>query len=568
PLLPSALRARQRDLAAALPDPAAAERALVELERHLLAEVYAQQRQAARMAVRIARWLGTPEPEVRSVAAGLRQQVTEWGWADWAREVVWAGDDSADPQVADAYRRLCERAIQRRDRLDQRFAERLAPWAERAATQAPQDCLLIEDVLDRVAVPLARSKVPLVVVLPGMNAAVAAELGQELAQWQHWVEAGPEPGARLAAAAAVPSTGGTGLAALLSGTLGNEDTAQAGFAAFWKRHRKQAKLFTSAEIGGGAGHRLDGEVLTALAEDKVVGLVLDTIDDTLGRGRPGSGAGWRIGDIRFLGELLAQASSYGRPVLLATDHGHVLDRGTPGVEIDGEHGARWRTGAAGEGELELTGPRVGDGGGRVTVPWRTGIHYGRARAGYHGGANPAELAAPVLVLLPSRELLPSGWSALSPESVPPAWWRGTSSGRPEAAPEPRKPARDRGKATAQQGAALFEVHEPAAPAPSSLGERVVASKVYEAQKVFVRKAPAAKVVAAVLDRIVEAGGTLSVTAVVAAAGTAARNPDGFLATLQRLLNVEGYPVIEPIDAGRNVKVQVELLREQFEVDGT
>ena len=40
-----------------------------------------------------------------------------------------------------------------------------------------------------------------------------------------------------------------------------------------------------------------------------------------GREKPG----WRVADIRFLPELLAQARNYGRPVLLVADHGRYLD---------------------------------------------------------------------------------------------------------------------------------------------------------------------------------------------------------------------------------------------------
>lgn len=99
-----------------------------------------------------------------------------------------------------------------------------------------------------------------------------------------------------------------------------------------------------------------------------------------------------------------------------------------------------------------------------------------------------------------------------------------------------------------------------------LGSEVVASEVYAAQKEYVRKAPEAKVVAAVIDALVAAGGTMSpaaLAAAISATGRVRRNIEGFVATVQRLLNVEGYPVLGFVDAGHAVKLDVPLLREQF-----
>jgi hypothetical protein len=100
----------------------------------------------------------------------------------------------------------------------------------------------------------------------------------------------------------------------------------------------------------------------------------------------------------------------------------------------------------------------------------------------------------------------------------------------------------------------------------SLGSTVVGSEVYAAQKEYVRKAPEAKVVAAVIDALVSAGGTMSpaaLAAAISATGRVRRNIEGFVATVQRLLNVEGYPVLGFIDGGHAVKLDVPLLRGQF-----
>ncbi|WP_289479215.1 PglZ domain-containing protein, partial [Klebsiella pneumoniae] len=86
-------------------------------------------------------------------------------------------------------------------------------------------------------------------------------------------------------------------------------------------------LFHKASIGGPSGHRLAEELITALASEAVVGVVLNTIDEALDHGQQGERTQWRINDITFLRTLLAAAKNYGRPVLLVADHGHVLERG-------------------------------------------------------------------------------------------------------------------------------------------------------------------------------------------------------------------------------------------------
>jgi hypothetical protein len=92
---------------------------------------------------------------------------------------------------------------------------------------------------------------------------------------------------------------------------------------------------------------------------------------------------------------------------------------------------------------------------------------------------------------------------------------------------------------------------------------VVAAEVYALQESFVRKHPDRQTVAQVIDALVAAGGTLSLAAVAARAGRAGRNPEFFAATMERLLNVEGYDVVRIVDDGRTLRLNVALLRQQF-----
>ncbi len=570
--------------------PGQGEEALAELTGHALAGLFPDRVRVAEMSVRIARWLRQGPPAVASVATGVRDHVAEWGWVDRALSVLWGGDPGGDPTVAQSLRNLYEDGRAQRERLDEQFARHLAGWTPNATAQQPGGCLLVENVLDTVVRPLTTGGAPLVIVLDGMSSAVAAQLGEE-AEREGWQEIVPRPGesarrTRLAAVSMLPSITRTSRASLLSGTAtsGGQSAETSGFVAFWKKRRKDAVLFHKASIGGDAGHFLAQELTSALASDAVVGVVLNTIDDALDSGQQGQRTVWSLGDITYLRELLAAARSYARPVVLVADHGHVIDRGRGRVSpaADGGGSARWRPDTdAGEGEVVLRGPRVLEGDGTITVPWHEDIRYAARRAGYHGGASLAEITVPVLVLLPSRELTPRDWEPLPREQAAPSWWKAAAA-TPVEVPQPRpesaaQPGRKPPRSPRRQDEELFgtddvvmpEAARETTPAPVTLGGRVVASEVYEAQKEYVRKAPEGKVVAAVIDALAAAGGTMSpaaLAAAISATGRVRRNIEGFVATVQRLLNLEGYPVLGFVDAGHAVKLDVALLRDQFLAD--
>lgn len=551
PFLPSGMTARLHALAAALSvSTAEAEKALSVLKEHRLAGLHRDRVDVAEMAVRIRRWLDSdPDLDVPSVASGVRGQLASGGWVDRALALLWAGDPDSDAHAKLAYHSLYAEARARRAVLDERFAARLVSWAAHAESVAPGGCLLIEDVLKEVALPLASTTAPLILVLDGMSSANAVELGTELTRGG-WLEASALQGARRSAVAMIPSLTTLSRASLLCGTpaSGGQAVESAGFAAFWKRHRRSGLLFHKASIGGTAGQRLAQPLMDALAGDAVVGAVLNTIDDALDHGR--AQPVWRLQDIAHLTELLNAARAYRRPVLIVSDHGHVLDRTGPDnpPAPGGTGSARWRTGAAVDGEVVLSGPRVREGGGTVTVPWREEIRYTPRKDGYHGGASLAEMTVPVLTILPAAELLPVKWSVLPPENVVPNWWSVGGSVAPAFSYD-EQPAGE-----------LFTVR-------TGLGATIVKSALYAEQKRFVRKAPDNAQVAAVIDALTEASGTLSPAAVNAAAasagGRAPRNAELFVNTLERLLNVEGYPVLGLIDSGRTVRLDVALLREQF-----
>ncbi|MGA4865339.1 BREX-2 system phosphatase PglZ [Streptomyces lavendulocolor] len=596
-LLPSGYLGRLRALAACLGArgegaTALAESALRDLEAHQLAALFAESTETARTAVRLTRWLATEPARPATVAQAVQEHLASSGWADLAIGVLAEGDASRDPAVGEAYRRLIGAARERRTGLDAHFARLLASWAETACQHATGGALLIEDVLARAAAPLAQGGGrPLILILDGMSADIAVRVAGELSG-RAWTEIVPAvPGARplrQAAVSMLPSVTRVSRASLLSGRPceGGQGAERTGFTAFWRKRHRGAHLFHKGAYEGPLGHRLDSQVLDALASDDIVAVVVNTIDDALADGREGTSGRWGLSDIGKLPDLLNAARDYGRPVVLVSDHGHVVDRterGHPPADATGVRGARWRTGDPGDGEVALAGPRVLTDGRRITAAWRDDLRYTARQAGYHGGAALAEVTVPVITLVPLGGAVPSGWVLLPPESAEPMWWQKSGmTAAPDVEPAsgfgiPAAGAALTGSAPAavsRESASEVVLKDTVTPSAATgsrgaltLGRRTTRSAAYRAQREFVRAAPPDKAVEAALDALDAAGGKLSPGAVAAAAqaatGRSQRNPARFATMLERLLNIDGYPVLRLVESGRTVQLDRALLGQQF-----
>ncbi|MFJ7529361.1 BREX-2 system phosphatase PglZ [Streptomyces griseus] len=580
-LLPSGYLGRLRTLAACLGGhgagaPALAESALHRLTAHQLAALHGESTETARTAVRLMRWLATESAPPATVGQAVQDHLSSSGWADLAIGVLTEGDASRDASVGEAYRRLIGAARERRAALDARFAELLASWSETACQQANGGALLIEDVLAKAAAPFAQGGGrPLVLVLDGMSADIAVRIAGELDR-RAWTEIVPGAGKgvlphRQAAVSMLPSVTRVSRASLLCGrpSEGGQAAERTGFTAFWRKRHRGAHLFHKGGYEGPPGHRLAPEVVQALASDDVVGVVVNTIDDALADGREGTTGSWGLADIGKLPDLLNAARDYGRPVVLVSDHGHLIDRTERGhqpADVPGVRGARWRTGEPGDGEVLLAGPRVLTDGRRIVAAWRDDLRYTSRQAGYHGGASLAEVTVPVLTLVPAGGSVPSGWTLLPPESTEPPWWNTTESDWAKAQAVPgtaAEPAEQAPTAPPRQPPAVST----AATGALTLGDRTVRSAPYRTQREFVRLAPGDKAVAAALDALLAAGGKLSPGAVAAAAqaatGKSQRNPERFATMLERLLNIDGYPVLQLVESGRTVQLDRALLQQQF-----
>jgi hypothetical protein len=538
---------------------------------------------SVRMATRLLRWLARPAPDDGDFAAHVNIFRDDHAFADWAREVISSGDD--EPAVSAAYRALEQAVRERRQAFNRSFAALLAEVTARSSV--PDGVVPVERFLDTVLAPLAeKGNRVLLIVLDGMSWAVSHELLPCLrrAHWQEmtWLEEGlPLP----CLLAAIPSVTEISRTSLLTGQLrrGVDNDEKRHFAehpalsaACARRH--PPVLLHKAELTEGSRGGLSQQASQVIlhAEKRIVGVVINAIDDRLA-GAQQVRDRWTVEHIKPLGALLQAARDAGRVVVLTSDHGHVWHR-EDSVLRRTEGGERWRpaSGAVQTDEILLEGPRVctPQDQPRVVVPWEEAVRYATARNGYHGGASSQEMLAPLVLLAPAPGQARKG---LSPcQLASPVWWEEpTPEMRPAHVPEilqwvplPIPPAdgqRD-----------LFD-HVPEIPGTQDESQatvdvelwaaRLLTSAVWKAQKQLVQKhLPDDATVLRVLGALDRCGGTLTFAALAQQADVLPLRLDGLLAKLQRLLNVDGYEVLQVDRTQNRVGLDVSLLRRQFELE--
>jgi hypothetical protein len=564
-------------LARPTPDAVTAAATAVEaLAGHHLADLHGHRVERARMALRLVRWLGTPAEVASSVGDGISRQVDDWSWADLALSHVWTGED-VHGGLKRVYRQIHDRVRDRRRELDRAFAGRLAAWTN--AGSAAGDLLTVETLLPRVVAPLVRdgSRGVLLIVIDGMSTAVAAELAEELAR-QSWVEYDPLAGKgdaarRRGVVAALPTLTAVSRTSLFSAALRRDDQRDER-AAFESHHLWQgrpARLFHKGTVQGTAGEVLGEELERALSEpETLVGVVINTVDDALDHGRESADAGWQLGQLGSLRTLLDHARYHGRAVIITSDHGHVLERDGVLKSAGTAGSARHRTdpAPAGEGEVELAGPRVVADGKRVVALWDPQLRYLPRKAGYHGGASLAEVTIPLLAFLRLGAGTPNGWALVGSQQPP--WWSSAQE-VPLPTPTPTPPVPQKKPKKGQPSpdeVALFDLPAatPAAtpaPAAPTLVDALLASDMFGAQHGLTpRKVPLPKIRGA-LEALLDANGVLPTIVVAQRAGEQPARATGFLTTLQRIFNVDNFQVLSLTNDGRTVRLNVALLRAQF-----
>lgn len=575
--LPGALDLRLRALAAAVaanlptstaPALAATEAALDAVQNHELAARDTRVRTAA-MAVRLTRWLaqstvtGAPSNEPETLAAALDRQARVDAWVDRAYADVFTGEHDRD--ITAAYAALASTVAARRAAHDAQLATLLA---ETTSSDADLGRITpVEEALATIVRPLALTeRGVLLVVVDGMSTGVATEIGDGLAarRWTELVDG--TLGARQALLPALPTLTEVSRTSLLTGGL------RVGHAAEEKRHFTDAvglaaRLFHKDDLRAPAGAALAPEVTAAIADPalRVVGVVLNTVDETLHHVDPG-GTTWTLESVQHLSALLDAARAADRVVVLTSDHGHVIERGSTLRSYRDASSPRWRpaTSPATEGEILVQGRRVLLGGGAAILPWREDLRYAGKCAGYHGGASAAEVAVPIIVGVRGPVSSLAGWVPAPPQA--PAWWHSPLAPQRPTVVVTVRPAE-------QTTPTLFD--EPSAQPPPGTADPVaalldvlLASPMYAAQRRRAgRGAPDDLRVRALLAALLRNNGRLHELTLAGTAQIPSARLRNVFAAVRKLLNVEGYDVLG-VDADQvTVVLDVPLLQEQFGLGG-
>lgn len=577
----------------------------------------------AEMAMRLVRWLATGEergrPGERVRPGSLGEAATDYlrdgGYVDWARLALRSGEEGRE--LSEAYGKLLGRVADVQRRSAETFAGMLSDWT---ATQTTDGRVVpVEQVLDRVVAPLAAHGPLLVIVLDGMSVAVFRELMADIVgrDWTLLAETGVglRPGL-----AAIPSVTNVSRASLLCGrfTRGDQSTERAGFAGHpgllaHCRTGHPPVLFHKALLQGPDDVSLHVEVREAIASAhrRVVGVVVNAIDDQLGKGQQ-INVRWTRDDIALLSPLLHDARLARRTVVLLSDHGHVLDFNSrkmaaagkadaaddgnePGNEEPNDNGGeRWRPfdDHVRPGEMAVQGPRVmTPAGNRLIAPWDEQIRYVGRNKGYHGGISPPEMVVPIGVLT-GRDDYPDGWTEAPADT--PTWWDAPLVDRPEPPPEvndtePQESPREgllfdlKGEPAPERAAADRTRRDPGGE-PASAGEiaaesatelaadtsewirALLVSPLFAQQKRLAGRAvPSDQAFTQLLRALDARGGKMTATALASAIHTPPMRLRGILAVAGRVLNVDGYAVLTRDDASDTVELDRELLVRQFDL---
>ncbi len=552
------------------------------------------------MAARLLRWLEKKSPNrsgKTSVPRDFREAATAYardgGFVDWARDRIRAAEPLKALSLA--YGRLGEAAAGLRDQENQRFAELLRDWT--IAGSAGDAALPIESVLERIVSPLLPQVPMLILLMDGMSNAVFQELLESITarEWAELVPApGPETGSETGpeigpvigpeigpVIAAIPSVTRYSRTSFFTGRLAEGES------------REEAKNFSAhpalkAASGSSAPPKLFHKIAVADAKDgslseeirnalgtkslRAVGVVLNAVDDHLKKGDQ-TDPRWTLDFIRPLSALLYEARAAGRAVLLISDHGHVSEWGTA-LKSGGE-GERWRPAAkepAGQGELHITGSRVmaSPQAGLIAL-WSEKYRYSVKKNGYHGGLTPQEMLVPIALLSPGGPI-PQGWRERHRHI--PDWWE-----------EPPHPPSIR-----QTSFSSFESFTSFAPEPPSKGQlplfektaksqkpaqagpqewlgRLKDSPVYQQQKAISGSTiPDDEIILKITKILVRQGGRITPQTLSRELDIPEFRLKQWIDASQRLLNIEGYPILTKDEAAGIISLDIDLLRQQFELN--
>lgn len=599
PVLPASMQSRLSRYAHALSsvlaggDTSLAEAALADVKQHVLASFTAQQEtmQRAEMAIRLVRWLKLAPETFANTAAALSEYIKQGSFADWARSVVWSGD--AHEGLSKVYHLVTERVGEKREAQNKAFAQHMDSIAR--GDVLPDNFIPVEAALQRLVAPIAKENPVLFLVLDGMSEAVYRELNEDLVK-HHWLELRTESAQDAPClVAALPTITQVSRCSLLSGFLqkGGAADEKKAFAAHPELKKLASTKFPptvyhKADLIQSGSGALNDDVRSKLAntEYRLLGMVINAIDDQLSSSSQVS-VGWTLDSISLLRQVLEAAREAGRVVIITSDHGHVLDHDSFYQPSALESGERYRLASDNifEYEVQLSGNRVVTTDSTVVLPWSERLRYTKSKSmGYHGGASLQEVVIPLGVFAHSAHAgaLP-GWVEV-PRHLP-EWWHAESivnevagsytSSVQDAALTAGKVTKKSKKAKESEAVAgvmgdMFvsstEVVLVGATQRSAWIDTLFGSSIYQQVKNRAgRTAVKEEQLRALIQLLDQHQGQVMEAVVLRHLAIPKLRLRGFLAGAQKLLNIDGYPILSVDRESQTIKLSISDLKTQFEL---
>ena len=497
-----------------------------------------ERRERLEMLPRLVRWLHQPAASATDKLDDLaRRHVYDTSFADLARLRSEGG--LSDPSFGEFLAVLEGKVVERMEQESLAFAKALEVWSQTGGRKNDSGVMGVEDVLDKVVLELLKDPGArvLMIVLDGCSWSTMHELIQTVPV--QWTLRQPVSGPLPFVLAAFPTVTEFSRTSLLAGRLlaGNASVETREF-------REHGGLRAACHDGyppvvyhKGALESdfvgLSDAVVSKIAQtkNKVVAVVLNAIDDHLERDdqilTP-----WRVDSIKYLEALLAHAAASDRTVILASDHGHLLERGSE-LRKGVSGGARWQPGlTAEEGEVVLTGSRVLCSGDSVVMPWTERLRYTMKKNGYHGGAHPREVLAPLAILAPLKRQQMAGWVEVRHEF--PRWW------------EPGGPAKSSAKLNYQPKEATAPLGQLALfsePAESPLPRKILEFPLIAQQWKIQKSAPSVAETSKLIKLLDQSNRQATILDLSESMGVPEARFRMFLGQLGPLLTVDGVPII-------------------------
>jgi hypothetical protein len=484
----------------------------------------------------------------------IADYVKNGAWEDYARRTLRGVRPDG---FARAVAALLERVAKRRSLVDQKFAAQLSESLKNASL--PADTLPIESALDELLVPVALQMPVAFLVLDGMSWDVYCGIAEEL-QRQGWdgrrLVAGP-----LSLLATVPSVTECSRASLLCGRLvrgtsASEKVAFGAHAGLLRASRSGKPPVLLHKAGVVTETQLSEEAARLLAdpEQQIVGIVINAVDDALAKSDQ-LRLDWSVESIPLLGAILTQARLASRAVFITSDHGHVLE--VSSQYRAGAGSERWRAAdpPPSEGEIAISGVRVSAlVNEAIVVPWSEQIRYTTTKKnGYHGGVSRQEMLVPIGLWMPSPEAAPDFPVDLLRT---PDWW--DSSVERTKLPLPVATERPNSK---QGQSDLFTPQPDRSWIAALLSSPVMVQQRERVGRISLEDDRLTRLLRCLDQR----GGRATTHQLAAAVEQPPLRMRGIVSAMQRMLNVDGYPIITMEAATGTVILNHDLLRKQFEL---